>query len=511
MRARASLTVFLALIIGMMLAVVFGFLEAARVSGLRANAQMQAAQAADCLLSEYHADLWKDYDILLWEAPEGNADRAAARQMHHLAHNQEGASVPGRREYPFVEITPAAIVVDTCEYATDHGGKPFRDQAVVSAKKGLAQKAVDELTEAFRQGQDSGVSEEMIQNLEQAAERVEKQLEDAEAEAPGSGTPEPAEAEDPSAAEDQAAEAQDPASLVQKQKLKKDNPIKWMRRIRKEGVLALVMPGKEPSGKTLDGADLLSSGDRTEGNGKGETGGGAADRIWYQLYLQQRFCDASRESNGGALDYELEYLIAGKAGDTDNLKAAVNRLLLLREGANYVYLLHDKEKCEEALILATAIASAFGQPELAEPVKHAVLLAWAYAESVCDVRTLLAGGRIAPVKTKEQWKTELDHLSGEYRGEASDTGDDAKNGWNYTQYLQMILMTQKLEKITFRAMDLIEQREGIRMDHMVSGMECSYLFEAQPLFWRYVTLGEQSVGGFSWQITRQFSYLPGQS
>ena len=48
----------------------------------------------------------------------------------------------------------------------------------------------------------------------------------------------------------------------------------------------------------------------------------------------------ARES---ALQYETEYLIAGKASDRENLKAVANRILGLRFLANYVYLSGSSE------------------------------------------------------------------------------------------------------------------------------------------------------------------------
>ena len=49
------------------------------------------------------------------------------------------------------------------------------------------------------------------------------------------------------------------------------------------------------------------------------------------------------EEKETALSYELEYLLCGKESDEKNLKATVNKLLLLREGVNFVYILADGE------------------------------------------------------------------------------------------------------------------------------------------------------------------------
>ena len=503
MKVKAGLTVFLALLIGMMIAVVFGFLEAARVSGLKSNAQMQTMQAADSLLSEYQPGLWKDYDVLLWDASKSGADGAALRQKQFLDQNRSVTEEKRMRlEYPFLELEASRIVVDAYEYATDRGGEPFREQAVLAAKEGLAETAVKELSDAFSQKEEDSVQEETIEQMEEEAGELDQKLE------AGAENTEASEGEDLEEAESSDADTSETLSLQQKHALKKDNPIKWMIRMKKEGILAVVMQDKPVSEKEMEHPDMLEKRTLQAGNFIHEKTGGSADELWFLLYLQQHFSDASRESMGGVFDYELEYLIAGKPKDADNLKSVVNRLLLMREGVNYIYLLHDSEKSGEALLLATAIDSAFGQPELAEPVKHAILLAWAYAESISDVRILLDGGKLWPVKTKAQWRTDLSDLSGSYHGEEGNP--ENSKGLTYTQYLQLLLMAEKKDKVTYRTMDMVEQREGIRMDQMISRMKCSYLFEAPPLFWRFVTIGDHTFSGFANQTDRTISFFPGE-
>jgi len=502
MRVKAGLTVFLALLIGMMIAVVFGFLEAARVSGLKANAEMQTMQAADSLLSEYQPGLWKDYDVLCWDASENGADGAALRQKQFLDQNRIITEEKRMRlEYPFLELDCSRVAADGYEYATDRGGEPFREQAVIAAKEGLAESAVKELSDALIQKEEEPVQEETLEQMEMEAGELDQKLE-----AGAKNEEEGSEASgDSEASETDAPEA---LSLQQKHALKKDNPIKWMIRMKKEGILAVVMPDRSVSEKEMEHPDQIEKRALQAGNYIHVKQSGKADDLWYLLYLQQHFSDASRESLGGVFDYEMEYLIAGKAKDADNLKSVINRLLLMREGVNYVYLLHDAGKNNEALLLATAIASAFGQPELAEPVKHVILLAWAYAESISDVRVLLDGGKLLPVKTKAQWRTDLSDLSGTYRGEEGNP--ENSRGLTYTQYLQLLLLAEKKDKVTYRTMDLIEQREEIRMDQMISRMKCSYLFEAPPLFWRFVTIGDNTFRGFAYQTERTLSYFPGE-
>ena len=182
----------------------------------------------------------------------------------------------------------------------------------------------------------------------------------------------------------------------------------------------------------------------------------------------------------------MEYLIGGKTSDVANLKVVVRRLLLIREGINLAYLETDVQKSQEALTLALGVTSAVGNPELAEPVKHAILAAWAYAESVSDVRILLDGGHVSLIKTEAQWRISLEHVGDCLNASADET---SREGLGYESYLQILLWTVSEEKITMRAMNLIEKNLDVRMDNMVSRMTCSYEYEAVPLFWSFVQIG----------------------
>ena len=90
----------------------------------------------------------------------------------------------------------------------------------------------------------------------------------------------------------------------------------------------------------------------------------------------------------------------------------MNKLLLLREGVNFVYILADGEMRHSAELLAAAIAG--GAPGVTTALTAALLAAWAYGESLLDVRILLAGGKVPAVKTKESFQLTLENL-GNYR------------------------------------------------------------------------------------------------
>jgi hypothetical protein len=153
------------------------------------------------------------------------------------------------------------------------------------------------------------------------------------------------------------------------------------------------------------------------------------------------------------LKYQIEYILAGKDTDWQNLEQVAKRLLRWREASNVLYILTDSAKIAEAEAMAAALAAVTLSPALLEPVKYTILFAWAYVESLQDVKTLLRGGRVPLFKTATDWKTGINSIKN-VRGSLTD--DEGGSGLNYKEYLQIMLMLENQETRTFRAMDIME-------------------------------------------------------
>lgn len=206
------------------------------------------------------------------------------------------------------------------------------------------------------------------------------------------------------------------------------------------------------------------------------------------------------EEKHRALDYEIEYIIGGKDSDRKNLKAVVNQLLLLREAANVAYLETNPDKNQKIQAVATVISTAIAQPELIPVLKQSLIAAWAYAESVSDVRLLLDGQSVALIKTDAQWHTDLQNL-----GSGSGKVKQEK-GQDYEDYLQILLWKTPEKTMAYRCMDLMEMNENIKMDNMILQMECSYSYEASPLFVSFCTIGKAPFKKYEFTQNRTVTY-----
>ncbi len=475
MRQKGSITVFLALLMGCLLSCLFAFLEAARVSGLKANVQMCTMQAGDGLAASYQRTLWEDYHLMFWEGQESDFPelaQAGSVQQEIVEGNWERYGFAGRNFYVF-PVHLKNVTVTGYQLATDGGGKPFQIQAAEVMKQQVAEETVKEIIEWVSQAGDSQDEAQAVRQEEAAIEALDNlQKKTDSSGAAGSGA-------NSSVPSDNL-----PAAVSKNgEQTVSENPIQWLKDVRKNGIYSFLMPQEDVSVKKIDLSDSVGRRTLKEGTITEMEQTDVSDKMLFRLYLASCFQDVTAEGEDHALDYEIEYLIAGKASDKGNLTAVINRLLLLREAANLAYLESNPQKQQEALAIAAVLTSAAAQPELAEPVKHGILAAWAYAEALSDVRILLDGGKVSLIKTEEQWHTQLNHLSSSVM---ENGGKQQQKGLSYEGYMQILLWSVSDKKLSERAMTLIEKDTGVKMDCMVYRMNCSYEYEASALFWKFV-------------------------
>ena len=512
LKYRGSITVFLALSLALFLSVIFALLEGARAGGLKANARMCTLQAADCLLAEYQPDLWKDYQLLFCAGERKDRfsirdfdDRQKASITRNFISDEKSHFFSSGT---YLRLTPTEVKTTAYELASDHGCRAFIHQAAGQAGRLFAKDVVHSLKELSEKDEIEKYSEKTVEEMENQAEQTldrlksadqavtEKEKAEREAAEREAAEREAAEREtakretealpetdsgQKTVTEEPDADSRSPGAAERK-KLLKDNPITQMEQSKKKGILALVMPDRDVSKKKIKTAGLFSRRTLNRGNYPDMLKKHAGEGILFRIYLNQKFSNAVDAGRDGALAYELEYILAGKTSDEANLKATVRRLLLVREGLNYACLLKDTKKQAEAAALAAALSTAFLVPEAEELLRQGILLAWAYQESVQDVRTLLSGGKVPVIKTPESW------------------GRKSKKGLDYQQYLQILLMAKRESVLAEHAIDLIEKREDIRMDRLVSRMDCVYEYEADTIFADFITL---KLPGWSGLVFRE--------
>ena len=170
-------------------------------------------------------------------------------------------------------------------------------------------------------------------------------------------------------------------------------------------------------------------------------------------YIFNKFLCYTSDSSGDCLDYEIEYILKGKANDKDNLKEVIEDILIIREGFNFIYLLSDSQKKQEAYAMATAITGFTGMPVVIRITQVLILAAWAYAESIVDVKELLEGKRVSIVKTSEEWNLSL---TGIKNLSSKDGKKQNSSGLLYEDYLRVFLFSQNKSLQIYRILDVVQ-------------------------------------------------------
>jgi len=173
---------------------------------------------------------------------------------------------------------------------------------------------------------------------------------------------------------------------------------------------------------------------------------------------------------------EAEFMIVGSCNEYRNVSATRNRIVLIRTLLNMSYLLTDAAKRQEIEALAAATGGIL-LPGVGDAIAFgAILTAWSMAEATADYRRLIDGGRIPLCKDAQSWQTDLPSVISMALSEGEEGGG---KGWNYEQYLKLLLYLTpretRLERIglllslNHGGCDLSEAVVSFSVSGMVSG------------------------------------------
>jgi hypothetical protein len=399
------------------------------------------------LLGEFENGLLEKYNIFSLDGTYGSGSfqisKVNERLQNYISYNanpkKELVSLwcfdPWKLELESSSISGYALL-------TDQNGESFYQQAVSYMKANAAVITVDKLMEYADQvdlirerqqdyEESKNSNDSKLSGLEDQREEKTRQLqEQAEADDSGSTVTEP------------------PATV--------SNPLREIAKLRKKSTLDIVTWDKQLSGKKVRQSNFPSKNVGNKGTMtiEGDNSGIVSDLL-FREYLMMYFPNYLSTEKGTALEYQIEYILGGKATDVKNLKYVVNRLLLMREGMNYLYCLQDQAISGQAGTLATALTGFLGIPALTEATRHALLLAWAYGESLIDVRVLLDGGRVPLTKSANTWSLTLENL-GRITEILREGASGSETGMTYEEYLRILLNMESIKKQKMRALDMIQ-------------------------------------------------------
>ncbi|WP_143322100.1 DUF5702 domain-containing protein [Clostridium sp. HBUAS56010] len=249
------------------------------------------------------------------------------------------------------------------------------------------------------------------------------------------------------------------------------------------GFLTLVLPEDATVSKGVITESLLPSGKFSE---KEDTGESLLDRILFEEYCS-RFLTNFQSDEEKEVQYEMEYLISGLRSDEENLRQAVTDILAVREGLNFVHILSDSEKRQEAKTLAGVITGVTGMTPLTGVIAFFIMTVWAFGETIVDLRMLLRGEKVVLLKTSDNWNLSLSNLMEMGNQDKGFGGKGGDKGVNYMGYLKLLLFIKDSQMQRYRLMDVIQwnismQQAGFRMEDCIYQAEISGVIKSKHLF-----------------------------
>lgn len=427
------LTVYMALCLTVILSLCLTLIDGARRNG----AAMEAACVADIglqsVLAEYHRQLLEQYNLFAIDSSYGTAEHGSYNTEAHLLKyldknlSLDDVFLSGFFYRDILDLRVDGVKTTGVSIFTDDNGAVFRRRAVEAIQDDVGLSMLEELKGWLTTIEINGLDTADLQGEKEEADRQLSEFEYPEMEEVSIDT---------------------------------INPTKVLEEKRKLGILRQVVENEEMlSQNTLDLSGLVYS--RMERNEvslgnippvRKEWTEALTERFFFQEYLLQYMGRYGQEMAEDALKYQIEYLIVGKDNDTENLRSIANRICALREAANAMYLWSDAEKRSEAELVADLICSVIALPEIAPVLEIVIILGWAYAESVYDVKTLFSGGRVPLMKDQNSWHYGLD---GALSGTLEDSTSEGQ-GLSYADYLRIFMSLTGLDKLTGRAMNMVE-------------------------------------------------------
>ncbi len=475
---NGSVTVFLSLVCILFLSLICTAAESARIQGARAQTANLTGMGNFSLLGEFERNLLEEYEIFGLDGSYGSGTfgiyKTAQRFEEFLSYNVNPAkdlfSVwcfdPWNLGLTHSEISGYALL-------TDDKGEAFYQQAVSYMKANLGTGAVKALLEYVK---DTDQIEKNQEEYEKNRKENDSRMSDLED-------------QKEQRLQEIESEQAEVGSVANPPQSETKNPLLEIAKLRMRSTLSIVTGGKPLSQKAVTLTKLPSRQITKEGSLELERihKGVTAD-VLFREYLLNYFPNYLSQKEGEGLLYQLEYIIGGNSMDKRNLKSVADKLLLLREGMNYLYCVQNSQMNGSAQSLAVTLTGFLGMPALTAATKHALLLAWAYGESLIDVRTLLEGDKVPLTKDVSSWTLTLENL-GRITEIIDQGGSGQEKGLSYKDYLRILLYMGSLSKQKLRALDLIEENlkrisgsEKFRAENCIVGIKTRTEWVIKPVF-----------------------------
>ncbi len=514
MRRQGQITVFFSLILLLVISFLCTCLESGRAAGLEYRLVVASQSSLESVFAQYDKILWEEYGLLFFADRSREGSELLSLFSSYGEKNGTGSDEEGETSgVDWFSFHVQSKEAETLVLATDDNGAVFR-QAVVEYMKGcgLAQTALETFL-SLNVTDDSGTlntdgqqaveqiqKEELsLDTVQEEYERLQEEMKEAEA-ATSSGEEENEEEETTESSETSGSENPERTKALGLI----SGAMQTIKSLAQDGFLAFVVEDiSSLSTESAVGEDPPSALSDSE---KSRRVCSLPESSWEDTVLFNEYIIQTLDSYTSEFSYgcQIEYILAGKETDKENLAEVATMLFWVREGLNLAYLLTDAAKVAKANELATVIVGWTTVAPLVSGMAMLILTIWAMGESMADVRELLAGGKVPLMKTSADWQLGLEDLATLGRNCSLVERD---KGLSYGDYLRLLLYTTDSSVTAYRTMDVIQtkiqkQESAFRMANCVYGAKVSMTISAQSLFpWL--------PGNVDYSLTQSSSYAYG--
>lgn len=454
MRNRGSITIFSMISLLLITASIFALLEGTRLQEIRRFANLQTESALESVFANYNLTLWESYHLL------GSDVGEMVAILQESANGRMGGD-----GLNLLSFQTKSCEIEGYTLLTDGNGTVFIQSVSTYMKENLLYETAKEIYNQYESIKNLlNTSEVDLSNIDEALEEIESIAQPATPASIGTS------------GKNEDASQLDVGALLQEAKKWKEN-----------GILELLVEDTSKlSTSECDFRNGLLARELKTGTGSGQEEVDWLDRILLQQYLLTYMSNYRDTQKSRALSYEAEYLLGGKSSDKENLQIVTAKLLAIREAANFLYLVSDPIKNQQAGALATTLGGATLNPAIIEVIKIGLLTAWAFAESILDVRGLLAGKKIPLLKSAETWTVELENIGSITQGFS--TAKESAWGLSYENYLGILLLFEKEESLAMHAMNTQEatiRKAGdasFEMDCCITEASVNVSYRYEPVF-----------------------------
>ncbi len=439
---RAELTLVLALCLFSFLTFCLVLLEGVRSYYLQMRAQRAADLSAFSVLSEYQPELLKHYGMFFlnldYQKGEEDLKLLSGKAEYYLSENAEGLQT---QNLEFDHITRS----------TDGVGDSFFRQAVhvQKEKTGIAlfEEVFLENQEMFQEDSSAALEKEVEETYEEAETIVDEYLEELRKE----------QEEEKVKTEEETEEEEVPFEFPVIELPEVSFPSIDSLSGAVFGDLSKISP------KLLSDSETIGQRTMREGSGV-KASRSLFDWQLFYCYLLEHcnyYGAEDNEISKEVLEYQLEYIVAGKASDRENLENIMWRIFLLRAAGCYVRDRLDAAKQAEAAAEAAIICSVIASPELIELVKELILMKAALEDGIEETERIFQGEKLPIYDGK---------VPGSFR-------------IGYKEYLYLFLNLTAEEDKIYRSMDIVEREVRVMSGYEEFSMDCCT--DAFRMKWNY--------------------------